>query len=34
VLRLLVNEADVYGARVIEQGLEDLYFAIRREKVG
>ena len=32
-LRRLVASADVYGAHVVEQGLEELYFAIREEKV-
>ena len=32
-LRRLVASADVYGAHVVEQGLEELYFAIREERV-
>lgn len=33
-LRLIIRDADVYGARVIQQGLEDLYFTIRKERLG
>jgi len=33
LLRRIVAEADVYGARVVEQGLEELYFAIREERL-
>lgn len=33
LLRTVVNEAEVFGARVREQALEDLYFSIRKEKL-
>ncbi len=33
LLRSIVGTADVYGARVVEQGLEELYFAIRQERL-
>src|SRR5690606_19710528 len=32
-LRLVVDQSEVYGARIVEQGLEELYFEIRRERL-